>query len=190
VFGGSTLRGAAKKVETENTEVADVADIESAAQRNQGVITRREVLKALDDWAQGIVAISDAKLNNEDYVNVATNVIHKSYNYDNGIVLFKPTLAAEVPFRTTFESALSYFVGGNPAYPEDTGFALKNWKSVSFNLVGLVSDRNRAVIQTTTTFTNRDDAVTQTYFSMVFARVKDGSLKLELHHSSLPPAAH
>ena len=28
---------------------------------------------------------------------------------------------------------LSYFVGGNPAFPEDTGFALKRWTEVSYD---------------------------------------------------------
>jgi hypothetical protein len=45
--------------------------------------------------------------------------------YDNGTVLFKPTLTfGDQTFRLDKEGAAAYFIGGNPKYPNDTGFAL------------------------------------------------------------------
>jgi hypothetical protein len=151
-------------------------------------ITEGEVLAALDAWGKGLVSISTAYANKEDYVTVATNFINKAYNYENSIVLFKPTVAAEEPFRTTFQGALSYFVGGNEFYPEDKGFALKPWKKVSFEIVGIVFTDNRAIVQTKTTLTLQDDSTVLTYFSMGFTRPAGSpDLKIDLHHSSLPP---
>jgi len=180
------LRGAA-------IATAAIAAVELADKTPKGPVkdapTNAEVLKALDDWGKGLVSIATAKANNQDYTTVAKNMIKKSYNYDKSIVLFKPTLAADIPFRTTFDGALSYFVGGNAAFPEDTGFALNPWKNVSFEVVGIVYDTNRAIVQTKTTLTKTDDSKVLAYFSMAFTReAKKDSLKIDLHHSSLPPA--
>ena len=46
-------------------------------------------------------------------------------------MLFKPTLAADVQFRGTFDEALSYFVASNGVCGEDSGFAIKGWTAVS-----------------------------------------------------------
>ena len=60
-------------------------------------------------------------------------------NVIGGDVLFKPTKAAEHPFRPTATGALSYFVGGPPTvvdgYTEDQGFAHNvglGWSAVEF----------------------------------------------------------
>jgi len=43
-----------------------------------------------------------------------------------GAVLFKPTLPVNPQtFRATRAGALAYFVGGDPSFPKDKGFALK-----------------------------------------------------------------
>eukprot|EP01031_Cornospumella_fuschlensis_P025643 gene25643-30972_t len=174
-FGETSLRGTVKE------------EVTADSVARSGAITRREVTRALQEWGRGLVSISTAHRNGEDYVQAAINMINKSYNYDRGIVLFKPTVARDIPFRTTFEGALSYFVGDNAAFPEDTGFALNPWKKVDFSLVGINADKNRAVVQTTTVLTQVDDTTVTVYFSMGFVKDKDGNLKIDLHHSSVPP---
>merc|ERR1712046_86502 len=60
------------------------------------------------------------------------------YGYGHTNVLFKPTKAAEFPFRPTGAEAMSYFVGCDAiqdGYKEDGGFAInggKGWKDVVF----------------------------------------------------------
>ena len=49
-----------------------------------------------------------------------------------GDVLFKPTLASETQFRFTKKAALSYFLGGDPDFTEDIGFALMHWQTIRF----------------------------------------------------------
>ncbi len=38
--------------------------------------------------------------------------MESQYAFDEGTVLFKPTKAAQKPFRSTKAEAISYFVGG------------------------------------------------------------------------------
>jgi hypothetical protein len=57
---------------------------------------------------------------------------------------------------------------------------------VSFEIIGIVYDRNRAIVQTKTTLTKQDGTSVTPYFSMGFRSVS-GELKIDLHHSSLPP---
>ena len=60
----------------------------------------------------------------------AEAVIDQAYAYQYGPVAFKPTLASgSEAFRPTRAGALAYFVGGNPTFPNDKGFALKPWRS-------------------------------------------------------------
>ena len=86
-----------------------------------------DVERAQQEWGDGIVAISEAHRNGDDYVGIAANHIDTLYAYQIGPVMVKPTLAALDQFRPTSESALSYFVASNNACPEDEGFAIKGW---------------------------------------------------------------
>ncbi len=117
-------------------------------------------------------------------MDVAERFLKKADNFDEGLVLFKPTLTSEIPFRTTLEGALSYFVGENDDFPEDidNGFALKPWESIAFDFVGIIFDENRAILQTKTDFTASGGSVTTAYFSMSLTRSsKRSNLKIELH---------
>ena len=96
---------------------------------NQAV-TEAEVLAAQKAWCGALVDISktgDAQ-GQAAAKALAEKVIDSAYGYQMGAVLFKPTLTvAPQTFRTTRAGALAYFVGGDSAFPKDTGFALKGW---------------------------------------------------------------
>ena len=93
-----------------------------------------QVEHAQNAWANGLIAIGEAYLKGQDYQASAEKLIHTLYNFNHndGMVLFKPTKASINPFRDTFEGALSYFIGNNPAYEEDQGFALVPWTHIAF----------------------------------------------------------
>merc|ERR1712207_75199 len=95
-------------------------------------VTRDMVLAAQKEWGDGIVKIATAKTNGEDFEQVAHDHITTLYGYGNSTILFKPTLAAEMQFRSQFDGALSYFVATNNVAPEDSGFAIKGWTAVRF----------------------------------------------------------
>lgn len=116
--------------------------------------------------------------------------------YDFGVpgqpLLFKPTLADVI--RNDREGAHSYFVGGNPNYPNDDGFLKRGWKQVKFqssagpimNAGGLgYRDMGHC------TFVDGDGNATQADYTFVYHKL-DGRVLISLHHSSLtwePPAS-
>ena len=95
---------------------------------DQFTISEQEILDVQIAWGEGIVKIGKVFTDNGDYSAAATEHINEFCNYQEGSVLFKPTLAAHIQFRPTFDGALSYFVGGNSAFPEDHGFSV--WKEI------------------------------------------------------------
>ena len=93
-------------------------------------ISEAEVLAAQQGWCKALVEISatNAKSGQAAAKALAETVIDSGYAYQTGPVLFKPTLTVNPQtFRTEREGALAYFVGGDPAYPDDSGFALNDW---------------------------------------------------------------
>ncbi|MFO1243475.1 MAG: hypothetical protein U1E36_09840 [Rickettsiales bacterium] len=143
-------------------------------------ITKDEILAAQKAWGDGIVAIGKAK----DHKKAALEHINTLYAYDMGPVLFKPTKASAVQFRDTKEEALSYFVSGKE--PEDKGFALAPYTKVRFENHGMAIDCDTALAQGNYYFTKTDGQEIKVEYSFGYVEDKDGHLKINLHHSSLP----
>merc|ERR1711933_594219 len=98
-------------------------------------ITDAEILAAQKAWGDALIKISKTYENEgfEAAKALAEAVIDSAYGYHYGPVLFKPTLAGgSQTFRPTKTGALSYFVGGDATYPNDTGFGIKGWRKVVF----------------------------------------------------------
>lgn len=150
-------------------------------------IAEQEVLDAQKAWGEGIVKIGNAYLEEGDYKTAATEHINNFYNYQESSVLFKPTLTSEKQFRTDFEGALSYFVGGNENYTEDHGFAIKPWSGVRWENIGTKIIGNMAVAMGNYYFTPAQggDEVKVEY-SFAYTKDNDGKLKIILHDSHLP----
>ena len=88
-------------------------------------ITKAEVNAAQQAWCDALVAIGKTSTEGGDAKALATKVLTEAYDYDNGKVFFKPTLAfGKNTFRPKKAGALAYFVGGDSNFPEDKGFAL------------------------------------------------------------------
>lgn len=153
-------------------------------------VNQAEIESTLKIWANNLVAISKAYRAGLDYTRTARELINNTYNYENGPVLFKPTLASEHAFRTTYEGAVSYFIGGNPAYSEDRGFALNNWESVDFELAGFILGENHGIVMGNKKLKDATGKITIANFTMGFVRDSSGQLKINLHHSSLPFVAN
>jgi len=149
-------------------------------------ITRDMVLAAQKEWGDGIVKIAAAKVNDEDYEQVAHDHIMNLYAYGSPPVLFKPTLAAEKQFRSTFEGALSYFVATNNAAAEDKGFAIKGWTAVRFVNEEIIISGSTAMAMGNYFFTNPEGEETKVEYSFGYVLDKDGKLRINLHHSSMP----
>ena len=146
----------------------------------------QEIERAQQVWAAKITEIGKAFLKKQDYRKVTKNMVDELYGYQNGTVLFKPTRAQEKQFRLNIESALSYFIGDNPEYPEDEGFALQPWQSVRFENAGFILKENFAVAMGNYFFTDYEGKEVKVEYTIGYYRSTHGNLKINLHHSSLP----
>ena len=151
--------------------------------------TETELAEARAAWGNGLVAISTAY---DDFgINaaraVADDLLDELYGFEFGTILFKPTLSGGVQtFRTDKKGTLSYFIGHNPDYPQDTGFALKSWRKVTSETSSLLTEGDVAMWMGWVLFTNKEGDTIKVDKSFGYRRSDDGSLKLVLHHSSLP----
>ena len=149
------------------------------------MITEKEVISAQKYWSDGLIKISNNHKNNLDYISQAINHIDRLYDYADGKVLFKPTLARDIQFRNTKEGALSYFVANNDDFPEDNGFALKGWTDVRWKNSGIQIFDNIAIAMGNYFVTNNDGTI-MVEFSFVYRKDDQGNLKIILHDSHLP----
>ena len=154
------------------------------------LITKEAIISAQQAWAAGVVSIGDAYANNQDYKQVADNFIEQVYGYNTspGMVLFKPTKASHQAFRQTKEGALSYFIGQNSDYPEDSGFALMPWSQVEFLNDQCYLHDSMAVSMGVYIFTSANSDSIKVEYTLGYVMDPQGKLKIVVHHSSLPYA--
>jgi len=168
---------------TANITFTEAEECEEAPTVNP--ITAAEIAALQTAWGQGLVAISTAYAAGEDYATIAQGVLDTLYGYVDGAVLFKPTVAQEVPFRFTEASAASYFIGGSIS--EDTGFALNPWTAVRFCNEGLhIINGETALWMGSVYLTNGDGEEIRVEKSLGLYRDSDGDVRIQLHHSSVP----
>lgn len=155
-------------------------------------ISESEVLAAQKAWGDALVSISTTYETKgiQTAKTLAGKVIDSAYGYQFGPVLFKPTLTvAPQTFRTTRAGALAYFVGGDPAFPKDKGFALNGWRKVEIKNTAIYISGNTATTMGNVMITNKDGKVTTVDKTWQFVKDDNGKLRIVLHHSSLPYAA-
>ena len=151
-------------------------------------ITEQEVVAAQEAWGQGIINIGKVFSDGGDYRKAAADHISRFYAYDQSLVLFKPTLASVEQFRPSFDGALSYFVGGNPSYPEDKGFAITPWSDVRWQNAGITNNVcHMAVAMGNYYFTPAagGDEVKVEY-TIGYIRDAEGDLRMAVHKSTIP----
>jgi hypothetical protein len=163
------------------------------AQTAAAPITVAEVNAAQQAWCDGLVRIGQVHKAGGDYRAAAEQVLTDLYDYDHGPVFFKPTLAfGPNTFRPTRAGALAYFVGGDPAFPEDSGFALKHWVKVRYDnraggeADGVAIHGDIAIAMGNVYLTNAAGDEVMVDKTFVFKRCEDGKLRLIVHKSALP----
>ena len=146
------------------------------------MVTKKDVNRAQSQWAEFLVKISSLRIHYERCVKEARDGIDHLYSFP---VLFKPTFAKNKPFRTDPQGVLSYFVGGN-VYPEDKGFALKDWRGIRFENASMILKEDMAFVMGHYFFV--EDAKKEIKVEFTFGYLRDslGQLRICLHHSSLP----
>jgi hypothetical protein len=162
-----------------------VADLNPA--RGAVPPTLQEVNDAQQAWCDSLVNIAKTYAAGGDYQAVAAKVLSTQYNYDYGTVLFNPTLTfGEQNFRMDREGAAAYFIGGNPNYPNDAGFALKPWVGCRYTNGGVLIDGDFAFTMGNVFLTDANGKETMVDKFFAFKRGNDGLLRIIVHKSSLP----
>ncbi len=164
---------------------------DTAAKSADAKITEAEVNAAQQAWCDALVNIGKVHAEHGDYKAAAEKAITDLYDYDHGKVFFKPTLAhGKNAFRPTKAGALSYFIGGNPDFPEDTGFALKHWTKVTYDNNaaenGIQIHGDIAVTMGNVYLTDAKGNEVTVDKTFVFRKCPDGKLRLIAHKSALP----
>ena len=149
------------------------------------MIKKDDIYLYQEKWAKGIVELGKSKGDIVISKKLATDFINSLYDFKNGSVQFKPTKASKFQFRNDFDSALSYFIGNNSDFVEDSGFALNPWIDVEFKNDSINVVENVGIAMGNYFFTDFKGEKTKVEYSFVYKRVDD-SLKIILHHSSLP----
>lgn len=151
------------------------------------LITTAEVDQAQRAWCGALLEISRLSATGGDAKAYASTVLSTAYDYDRGTVLFKPTLTfGAQTFRMDKDGALAYFVGGDPRYPDDTGFARKPWTNCEPAVKGTVVLGEAALAMGNVTFTDQSGKQVMVDKTFGYRRGPDGALRIVLHHSSLP----
>lgn len=158
----------------------------------QDIITYDEVNAAQQAWCDALVEIGRLHTSGGDARAFAEKVLSEAYNYDNGKVFFKPTLAfGDQTFRNDKKGALAYFVGGDADYPNDKGFALTPWVKARYDNAG---DKNQgiqiygsvAITMGNVYVTDKSGKEVMVDKTWVFKKGKDGKLRIIVHKSALP----
>src|SRR5262245_30196570 len=173
------------------TVVLTALPVPAADPPARSALTEAEVNAAQQAWCDGLVKIGKVYKEGGDYKAVAGQLIDDLYDYQEGKVFFNPTLAfGKNTFRPTRAGALSYFVGGNNDFPEDSGFALKQWVKVRYDNNaaenGIQIHGDLAVTMGNVYLTNAKGEEVTVDKTFVFRRCSDGRLRLCVHKSALP----
>jgi hypothetical protein len=163
----------------------------TAAPAAQTPLKVEDVNAAQQAWCDALLSIAKAHATGGDYKSIAVSVLSNNYNYDYGIVLFNPTLTfGEQTFRLDKEGAAAYFIGGNPQYPNDDGFALKPWVGCRYtnagDNAGVLIDGDFAATMGNVYLTDDKGAETIVDKLFVFRRGDDGKLRIIVHKSAIP----
>ncbi len=145
--------------------------------------------QARHDWGLGILNISEAYESSGigKARIVANEFLDNLYGFEFGPILFKPTLSGGCKtFRPSKDGALSYFIGENPNYPNDTGFGIKYWRKVDSDTSAIFIEENVAMWIGWVTLVNNNGDEVKVDKSWGYRKDDNGRLKIVLHHSSLP----
>lgn len=151
------------------------------------VITVAMIEEAQENWGDGLVLISTTHREGGDAKAAAETMLQTLYFYPEGKVLFKPTLTSgDTVFRPTYEGALSYFVGGNPRFPSDRGFALSPFVGHRSEIDSLIIKGNVAIVMGNVWLKTPDGDEIKVDKTFAYTLDDNGNLRIITHHSSLP----
>ena len=152
----------------------------------QSMIILKQIEKLQSKWGNSVVEIGSLNKDKRACQNATEKMLKELYAFDLGEVLFKPTRVSKKQFRLSFEGAKSYFIGDNPLYNEDKGFALHPWVNVKFDNISVVLKENHAIAMGNYYFTDPQGKEVKVEYTFGYLKDSMGNIKINLHHSSFP----
>merc|ERR1712216_285380 len=163
------------------TKIMVFACLSAPSVKEDDMVTSQDVVACQKAWADAIVKISKVHKEKGDFVATAAEAAGNLYGYGHGTVLFKPTKAAQHPFRPQASDAMSYFVGTTKdskkkvkGFSEDAGFAHNGGIALAIGAYYFTCATTKDVVKVEYTFG--------------YKRNLDGKIRICLHHSSIPYA--
>jgi hypothetical protein len=139
-----------------------------------------------EKWSSIVLKIGKAHKNKDNLKNLVSELFNDVYAFNYCDVLFKPTLAKKQQFRSTKKEFESYFLGQNKVCEEDTGFAIKDWKSIHFENFKIVNYNDYSLSMGNYYFEDSKDKLLKVEYTFGFIKINKNELRINLHHSSLP----
>ena len=150
------------------------------------MITEDQDIEAQNQWGAGVVKIGSLKSIRKECEIFAGTFLDQHYCFGKSTVLFKPTKCAQEQFRPTKAEATSYFIAGEGrSCEEDKGFAINPWTKVRFENTGFILEEKRALAMGNYYFTDLEGNEAKVEYTFGYQLI-DGTLKIDLHHSSFP----
>ena len=137
-------------------------------------------------WADIILEIGKAYKQKINLDNLIFELLNNVYAFNQGEVIFKPTLAKQNQFRSTKDEFISYFLGQNKVCEEDSGFAIKSWESIEFENYKIIEYNNYLLSMGNYFFEDDQKKLLKVEYTFGFIKISESDLRINLHHSSLP----
>ncbi len=150
------------------------------------MITKEQIYNVQKKWGNSIIEIGNLKNDFLACEKKLDKILEELYAFEKGPILFKPTKASQIPFRSTKEGTKSYFIGGNEQFPEDHGFALQQWGKVRFENKLFLIEEKRAIVMGNYFFYNQNNEELMVEFTFGYWQNEKNELKIDIHHSSIP----
>ena len=150
------------------------------------MITEDQVIEAQNQWGAGVVKIGSFTNSRKKLEIFVATYLVLHYCLKKSTVLFTPTKCAQEQFRPTKAEATSYFIAGEGrSCEEDKGFAINPWTKVRFENTGFILEEKRALAMGNYYFTDLEGNEAKVEYTFGYQLI-DGTLKIDLHHSSFP----
>ena len=137
-------------------------------------------------WADIVLEIGKAYKQKINLDNLIFELLNNVYAFNQGEVIFKPTLAKHNQFRSTKDEFISYFLGQNKVCEEDSGFAIKSWESIEFENYKIIEYNDYLLSMGNYYFENDQKELLKVEYTFGFIKISESDLRINLHHSSLP----
>ena len=148
-----------------------------------------QVESAQKKWSEYILQIGNAYRKNEDFQEVTNSMLKELYKFSDDGIIFKPTLANKINFRFQLDEVISYFLGNNKDFPEDKGFAIKEWTRIYFHNSKIKQVGNLTISVGLYYFVDQNDTELEVEYTFIYEKIENEGLKIILHHSSIPFSA-